>query len=629
MRKISIKVRLAIGFSLLVLFLILVGLTGWKGLYETSDATEVSDLVRIAEREFLDARLSVMYYLKFNKEQAVDGAMQGLDSAMYLMNLANEKTGNRLTDGENCVAMIGAYKTAFSEYMVLDKGKQKTLNLWHTIGGDITESLSTENVCREYSGLGQKLLTANTYLRLSAMEFVIKPVNENGELNSLAVDKVKMAIENCLSFINKYNDVHKYNLKDKYEAYNASFEKFIRYQKEQRQKLVVMESYSEKASLLNVKMNDQIKWYVGYVRHNADFTIILAGLFAIVLSILLSFYISRSITNPLNKVVLFSENLSQGNLYDSIENFGNDEITKLGIANNKMRNKLKDVVGEILSGAQQLMVASEQLNANSQMLSGNTTVQAASLEEVSTSVEQMAANIEYTSDHAIKGETLSDDAKSNMEAVHSEAKKAMEATDRISEKISVISDIASQTNILALNAAVEAARAGEYGRGFAVVAAEVRRLAEKSKMAADEIVNLVQNSKDLSASANSKLESILPVIYDSNVLMQEISASGKEQRIGAEQINSAIQQLNQSMQQNASGSEEMAGSAEELSSQSVQLTSLITFFKLEKKNEKSIDRESQKKHINTTSVRNTMKIKYENLEPIPKAVLKEENYEVY
>jgi methyl-accepting chemotaxis protein len=150
----------------------------------------------------------------------------------------------------------------------------------------------------------------------------------------------------------------------------------------------------------------------------------------------------------------------------------------------------------------------------------------------------------------------------------------------IASRISIIEEIARQTNLLALNAAIEAARAGEHGRGFAVVAAEVRKLAERSQVAAAEIGRLSGSSVEIAENAGVLLNKLVPDIQKTAELVQEISASSKEQAGGAAQINSSIQQLNKVIQQNAGASEEMASTAQELAAQAGQLLESIAFFKI-------------------------------------------------
>ncbi len=213
-------------------------------------------------------------------------------------------------------------------------------------------------------------------------------------------------------------------------------------------------------------------------------------------------------------------------------------------------------------------------------MSQGTTEQAASAEEASSSVEEMNATIRQNADNASQTEKIA--VKSALDAEESghAVNDAVTAMRNIAEKISIIEEIARQTNLLALNAAIEAARAGDHGKGFAVVAAEVRKLAERSQTAAEEIIKLSVSSMDIASRAGDMLAKLVPDIHKTAELVQEISASSKEQASGADQINSAIQQLNQVVQQNAGAAEEMSSTSEELSSQAEQLQTTVAFFKV-------------------------------------------------
>jgi methyl-accepting chemotaxis protein len=242
--------------------------------------------------------------------------------------------------------------------------------------------------------------------------------------------------------------------------------------------------------------------------------------------------------------------------------------------------KIREVVISIRSGAENINAASQQISASSQQISQGASEMASSTEEISSSMEQMVSNIQQNADNAQQTDHISEKATASMVEMSKVGRESFDSINTIAAKITIINDISFQTNLLALNAAVEAARAGEHGRGFAVVAAEVRKLAERSKLAADEIENLSKNSLKVTEKTRESLDSLVPEIQKTSQLVKEISAASIEQNAGADQINSALQQLNVVTQQNAASSEEMATSAEELTSQAESLKETVSYFKL-------------------------------------------------
>jgi len=291
--------------------------------------------------------------------------------------------------------------------------------------------------------------------------------------------------------------------------------------------------------------------------------------------------LARTIVAPVKKGVSFARQIASGDLNAVLDVDQADEIGQLAADLSGMGGTLRSVVSDVRASVERVASGSQELSSSAGVLSQGATEQAANVEEVSASMEQMAANIGQNADNAAETERIArqsaDDAQQGGEAVN----RTVNAMREIAEKISVVEEIARQTNLLALNAAIEAARAGEHGKGFAVVAAEVRKLAERSGMAAAEISELSASSVAVAESAGDMLARMVPDIKRTAELIQDIAAASSEQNQGAEQVNSAISQLDHVIQQIASASEEVAATSSELAGQSAQLRKAVSFFKMD------------------------------------------------
>lgn len=314
--------------------------------------------------------------------------------------------------------------------------------------------------------------------------------------------------------------------------------------------------------------------------------VIVLSLLVIGIAILVSILLGRAIVEPLKKGVAFAEAVGNGDLTATMQVDGNDEIAQLTSSLMKMVNNFRNIVLTLERNANELVDSGEMLSTSSSKLSKGASEQAASAEEVSTAIEEMVANIDQNTENAISTEKITSSTAENVILSSQYSNEAAEAMNLISQKITIISDIAFQTNILALNAAVEAVRAGEHGRGFSVVAAEVRKLAEHSKQAASEIVTLVNKGMKVSQMAGEKAKSLVPDIEKTTILIKEIAAASMEQKTGAEQINLAMQNLNVITQENASSSDELTNVSAVLNNLSGSLKQSVGFFKLDENQQK-------------------------------------------
>ncbi len=313
-------------------------------------------------------------------------------------------------------------------------------------------------------------------------------------------------------------------------------------------------------------------------------TLVIIASVAGVVSIVSAIWISISISRGLTRATTAVRKVAEGDLTENVQVNSRDEIGVLLTHVDDMVERLRGVVGDALAAADNVSSGSQELSSSSEQLSQGATEQASSAEEASASMEEMAANIKQNADNAAQTEKIARQSSKDAEASGEAVGRAVVAMRTIAQKISIVQEIARQTDLLALNAAVEAARAGEHGKGFAVVASEVRKLAERSQAAAAEISSLSGETVQVATEAGEMLNRLVPDIRKTAELVSEISAACREQDIGASQINEAIQQLDKVTQQNSGASEEVSATSEELAAQAEELQTSIAFFKVERAN---------------------------------------------
>ena len=274
--------------------------------------------------------------------------------------------------------------------------------------------------------------------------------------------------------------------------------------------------------------------------------------------------------------------ITEGDLSAEIKATGNDEISSLLISTSQMRDKIVEVIGAMSLVIEKISENSSKLEITADQVSDGTSQQATSVQETSASMDEMANTINENARNATETDETAKLLAENALVCSNSMKKTSEAMSDIFERIAIVGEITRKIELLALNASVEAARAGEHGKGFAVVASEVSKLAELSKDAASEIQRSSTDGKKLADETNQMLDELLPEIEKTQNLVQNISASSKEQATGAEQINDAIKTLDNVIQQNALASSNLSVSANELAQIVPNLEDLVKQFKLAK-----------------------------------------------
>ena len=308
---------------------------------------------------------------------------------------------------------------------------------------------------------------------------------------------------------------------------------------------------------------------------------IILGIIIMVLTISFSYYSINKIVKRIINLSSLTKRFAKGNLKIKFSDDEDDEISELANSLNDTGKRFREILENIKNTSKDLYRFSSEIGKTSIKLSEGASEQASSTEEVSASMEEMTANIEQNAENAKVADVMASKSAEGIETSNENVLQTTKSMGDIANKISIIGDIAFQTNILALNAAVEAARAGVHGKGFGVVASEVGKLAENSKTAASEIDELTNKSFVAAKKSGQLLDKIAPDIKKTAQLVQEITNASLEQKSGTEQINNAIQQLNNVTQENAGSAELLATNVEALSSLADKLNKLIGFFKIE------------------------------------------------
>jgi methyl-accepting chemotaxis protein len=620
--------KMTIGIGLIIFITLIIGIIGYRALNKVEEEVSETSYINKIENNILRVLNNQEKYYLNQDERLIEKINSDLSAIKEMAHdlkllLEDENDKQHIT---SLIKDLDNYENVFGNFVEDQKLRHHELEQLNSETNKITSQITNLE-----SSLANELKDriADAELRAKIQEFMVL-YELSSYIHVLKENALNFDLSGKVQYINNFNktysetetkiqellpllkntdkekDIKK--IQEELVVFKKEFEELVATDKNLKKEDAELVSTAELAireaedvnKHLTAKMHENIS--------KADMQIIIFIIAGLLLAILIGTTITRSITGVINKGVRFAQEIANGDLTAEIDVDQKDEIGQLAKALQRMADKLREIVGIITNGADTITMASQELSANSEEMSQGNSEQASTAEEVSSTMEEMVANIQQNSDNAKETEKISVKASGGMSQVGKASKDSLVSIKEIAEKITIINDIAFQTNILALNAAVEAARAGEHGKGFAVVAAEVRKLAERSKVAADEVDVLSKNSVNLTEDSQKLLQDFIPEIEKTARLVQEISAASSEQNSGADQVNNAIQQLNQVIQQNTAASEEMATSAEELSGQAEQLREAIAFFKVDKETlKKTKSSENEKLQAKLTHNQGAMK----------------------
>jgi len=562
LKNFKTRTKLIVSLGTMLAFAGLIAVVGLLGTNFYHYFAENMTQLHKAQINFVGARMHAQHFLSYRNNNDLVMAEAKVDSAVKQLELFR---GSSFRESDRELA-----DKLLADVHLYREGISATGSL---IGDELNLLKRMQNLAAQIHGM--QLTSQQQYLAMTAQVNVLRTRTYNNISN----------LNEARQYLDKMSAISSGSIRDRVNEFDEIIGEYYKVNERLNSSKDTLSSEGDQIEKELETFSAEMDRRTDLTRFNTLLSLRINFVVVFIVGVFIIISITRYLTRSFKRVTQLSMEYGAGNLSHEIEpEYLNlkDEIGDMARSLDSMRVKLIEIIGGVQQGALHVSAASMQGNNVAQQMSEGSNEQASSVEEISSTIEEISSNIQQNSENAQHTNEIALRISLGVEQVKNQAEQSLEAVRSINGKIQIINDIAVQTNILALNAAVESARAGEHGRGFAVVAAEVRKLAERSRVAADEIVSLAANSLSLSEKEGIELNKVVADIELARQKVEEIAGASAEQANGVMQVNSAIQELNRVTQINAASSEELAGGVEELTNQAEQLMHSVSYFKLKK-----------------------------------------------